>query len=238
MLGRQMPWKPSQPPMKSQASSCALPAWWKRIGRRAGEIVDADVGDLEQDLSAVGEPAGDQVLHHLLLAVDRDALADQLAEIDVVQRAVEAEMHAVVEQALALHALADAGLDQQVARPLLDQAGADAALDVVAAAVLQDDDSMPSRCRRCDSISPAGPAPTIPTCVRIHFLRVACPYPAKRQKPDWARTNRLASAEVADVQAATVIASSRLSTITGECRYSMIGGAPYFPCTNAFHSAV
>ena len=46
---------------------------------------------------------------------------------------------AVVEHALALHARADAGLDQQVARPLLDQAGADAALDIVAAAVLQDD---------------------------------------------------------------------------------------------------
>src|SRR5882762_9800603 len=28
-------------------------------------------------------------------------------------------------------------------------------------------ESMPSRCRRCESISPAGPAPTIPTCVRI-----------------------------------------------------------------------
>ena len=68
-----------------------------------------------------------------------DALADQLAEIDVVQRAAEAEIDAVVEHAFALHARADAGLDQQVARPLLDQAGADAALDIVAAAVLQDD---------------------------------------------------------------------------------------------------
>src|SRR5262249_40783042 len=33
--------------------------------------------------------------------------------------------------------------------------------------------STPSRWRRCDSISPAGPAPTIPTCVRISFSR--CP---------------------------------------------------------------
>ena len=28
-------------------------------------------------------------------------------------------------------------------------------------------DSRPARCSRCESISPAGPAPTIPTCVRI-----------------------------------------------------------------------
>src|SRR5271156_1549031 len=28
-------------------------------------------------------------------------------------------------------------------------------------------DSIPSRCSRCASVNPAGPAPTIPTCVRI-----------------------------------------------------------------------
>src|SRR5215210_2006700 len=28
-------------------------------------------------------------------------------------------------------------------------------------------DSMPDRCSRCESMSPAGPAPTMPTCVRI-----------------------------------------------------------------------
>src|ERR1700722_10764144 len=27
-------------------------------------------------------------------------------------------------------------------------------------------DSIPSRCRRCERMSPAGPAPTMPTCVR------------------------------------------------------------------------
>src|SRR5688572_17178383 len=44
-----------------------------------------------------------------------------------------------MEQAFALQALAHAGVDQQLTRPMLDQAGADPALDVVAAAVLQDD---------------------------------------------------------------------------------------------------
>jgi hypothetical protein len=89
-------------------------------------------------LSAVGEPPRDQVLHQLLLAVDGHALADQLAEIDIVQGAAEGEIDAVVEHAFTLHARADAGLDEKVARPLLDQSGADAAFDVVAAAVLQD----------------------------------------------------------------------------------------------------
>src|SRR5436190_1542069 len=34
--------------------------------------------------------------------------------------------------------------------------------------------SIPARCRRCDSISPAGPAPTIPTCVRS-WVRMSFP---------------------------------------------------------------
>ncbi len=35
MLGRQMPWKPSQPAMKSQSISCALPSWLNLIFGRA-----------------------------------------------------------------------------------------------------------------------------------------------------------------------------------------------------------
>src|SRR5262245_25845071 len=109
------------------------------LRRSPREIVDAHIVDPEHDLAAVGEPFRYQVLHHLLLSVDRNALPDQVAEVDVVQCALEAEMNAVVEHRLALQTLADAGLDQQVGGPLLEQAGADAALDVGAAAVLQDD---------------------------------------------------------------------------------------------------
>ena len=45
----------------------------------------------------------------------------------------------MVEQALALQALADAGFDQEVACPMLDQPGADSAFDIGTAAALQDD---------------------------------------------------------------------------------------------------
>ena len=45
--------------------------------RAAGEIVHAHIACLEQNLAAVGEPPLDQILHHLLLAVDGDALADE-----------------------------------------------------------------------------------------------------------------------------------------------------------------
>src|SRR5262245_19390996 len=106
--------------------------------RTAGEIVDAHVARLEQYCPALREPPLDQILYHFLLAVDGHTLADEIAEIDVVQGAAEGEIDAVVEHAFVLHAIADARFDEQVARPLLDQSGTDATLDIVAATVLQD----------------------------------------------------------------------------------------------------
>jgi hypothetical protein len=51
----------------------------------------------------------------------------------------ELEMDALVHDPLALQARADTGVAQQVDRPLLEHAGADAVLDVVAAPTLEDD---------------------------------------------------------------------------------------------------
>ena len=101
--------------------------------------MDADAVDLEQQRPAIGEPAHHHILHDFLLAVDGDALVDQRLEIDAVQIAVDADIDAPVQHAFALHALADAELGQQIGGPMLDQAGADAVLDVIAAAVLDDD---------------------------------------------------------------------------------------------------
>src|SRR5215471_21328479 len=43
-------------------------------------------------------------------------------------------------------------------------------------------ESMPSRWRRCESIRPAGPAPTIPTCVRMVLLPSARPAIARHAR--------------------------------------------------------
>ena len=100
---------------------------------------EADVVDLEQQRRAGLEAGGDQVLDHLLLAVDRDPAATrELVEGDPVAAAAEAQLHAVVHEALALEPLAHAHLDQQVDRALLQHAGANAVLHVLAVAVLQD----------------------------------------------------------------------------------------------------
>ena len=53
--------------------------------------------------------------------------------------AVELELDAVVDDPLALQPVADAGLDEEVGDRLLEHAGADPVLDVVAAPVLEHD---------------------------------------------------------------------------------------------------
>ena len=81
-------------------------------------------------------------------------------------RPVEAQLDAVVHEPLALQAVADPGSREQIDRALLEHARADPLLDVLAAAGLDTTDSIPSRCSRWASTSPAGPAPTMPTWVR------------------------------------------------------------------------
>src|SRR5262249_9199788 len=74
-----------------------------------------------------------------LLSVDGDALVDQVAKVDAVQLPAEVEKDAAMEHGLAPHALADAELDQEIGHPLLQEPRPDPMLDVVAAAVLDDD---------------------------------------------------------------------------------------------------
>ena len=103
------------------------------------DAVEAHVADLEEQLRPGGEPGGDQVLHDLLLAVDRDpAPARELGERDAVALAVEAQLDPVVHEPLALEALPHAHLDQQVHGALLEHSGAHALLDVLAVAGLED----------------------------------------------------------------------------------------------------
>ncbi len=108
----------------------------RRIGRYS---VEAHIAHLEQDILALFDQLGEQILHHLLLLVDRHALPDQRPEIDVMEPAARAEIDPVVEHALLEQARSGADLDQKIVRPLLDQAGADAVLDIGAAAVFEHD---------------------------------------------------------------------------------------------------
>ena len=96
---------------------------------------------LELDRRAVRDARGDQVLHHLLLAVDRHHLAgDQLGEMHVDQLAVaEADVDRLVDHAFAPQPLVEAELVHQVDGALLQHAGAHAILHIGAAARLEHD---------------------------------------------------------------------------------------------------
>ena len=166
--GRLIPWKPSQPAIAVAAQLVALAAVAVVDARPVGvDPLEGHVVHLEQQRAAGVESRGDQVLDHLLLSVDRDRPPrDELLEGDPVPATVEAQLDPVVDHALAAKAIRKTQLREQVDRALLEHAGANPVLDVVAAAVLEHDrvDALPLR--RWERTSPAGPAPTIPTWVR------------------------------------------------------------------------
>src|SRR5579859_813826 len=90
------------------------------------KVCGLHVGNVEEDRAVVGESGGDEILDDLMLGIDRDrAPACQLVHIYAVADAVEAQLDAVMDDALALHALADAQPNQQIACSLFEHARAD-----------------------------------------------------------------------------------------------------------------
>ena len=97
----------------------------------AGLEDDGDVLVLEHRVVEVAGQFGLAVDHHLLAA-------GEARQVDPFDALVHREHDAVVQQTLAVHARADAGLAHQVDHPLLEDAGADACLDVGAVLPLED----------------------------------------------------------------------------------------------------
>ena len=138
MLGRQIPWNPSQPAIaRTRALVAALvPVPDQRT--LALEVVHRDVRHLEVERPTRLEAKADEVLDDLGLAVDHDRPpAGEVAERDPVALARELQLDAVVDEALALEALSGARLDQEVDDALLEHARAHA-FDVLAAPVFED----------------------------------------------------------------------------------------------------
>ena len=71
--------------------------------------------------------------------------------------ALELQLDALVDEPLAPQPVADAHLDQQVDRALLEHAGADAALDVLAAARLEHDRLDPAQVQQVREHEPGRP---------------------------------------------------------------------------------
>ncbi len=102
--------------------------------------MDGDLVRLENNLAAGRQPRRDQILDDFVLSVDGDrAASGQPAQIDTMATAAEAQFDAVMRQPETPHPLADAGFIHQVDGALLEQAGANPLLDVLAAASLEHD---------------------------------------------------------------------------------------------------
>jgi len=109
-----------------------------RLG--AIEIMHADVFDLEQDLSASGDAGIGQIFDDLVLGIDGDSFSTgEVFEIDAMTVAMEAQLDSIVNQAFTLHPLAHSHFHEQINRALLQDAGTDALLNVLAATVLDHD---------------------------------------------------------------------------------------------------
>lgn len=93
---------------------------------------------LVQRGGADGGAGSHEVAGDFGLAVDHHRLAaGEVLEVDMGQSAIECEFEAIMHQAFGVHALAHAGLAQQVDHALFQHPGTDAALHVIGALALK-----------------------------------------------------------------------------------------------------
>src|SRR5215207_1557427 len=105
-----------------------------------GEPRRGHAADLEVQRAAGPQPCLDQVLHDLVLAVDRDrATSGQLRHVDAMTTAVEREVDAGVPHALTPQAVPDPRRGHEIDSALLEHSGTHSFDDVVPAATLEDD---------------------------------------------------------------------------------------------------
>jgi hypothetical protein len=144
------------------------------------ETFDSDRLRLEQDVVADREAGVDEILHHLVLPVDRHHLAGELGEGNAVAPAVETERETVMNQSLAVKAGGKAELVHQVDGTLLEQTGAHPLDDILPAAVFQHDGFDPVTPQQMRE-QQAGRARTDDTNLRTHVSLNAPATP-----PPWA----------------------------------------------------
>ena len=122
------------------------------------DLVDGHVRGLEHDRVSGGEAGSDEVLDDLLLAIDRDRVADELVEVEAVPATLEGQLDAPVGQALAVESFGDAELAEEGDAGVFEHAGADTMLDVLAVVAFEHD-AVDARGRRGVGRVPALPAP-------------------------------------------------------------------------------
>src|SRR5436305_13583238 len=98
---------------------------------------ECDVLDLEADVPAAGHAGGNEVFDDLLLAVDGDRPTGQGREINAVPRAIELQVHAVVDIAFPVQPDRKAELVEPFDGAVFEHSGPHPTLDVRAIALLE-----------------------------------------------------------------------------------------------------
>jgi len=107
---------------------------------RAIEVMHADVFNFEQHPAASCDAGIIQVFQNFVLRVNRDSFSiGELPKINSVTAAPEAQLDPMVNQAFGFYPLANPHLGEQIDRSLLQHAGTDTLLRILAAAIFNDD---------------------------------------------------------------------------------------------------
>jgi len=112
-----------------------------------------------------------QVDEHVGLWVQPAGRPDEALEVDAVALSTEPQVDAPVLVAVGEDAVGNPGLDEQPDAVVLENPCAVGVLDRLDGGLSNTTVSMPARWSRWLSISPAGPPPTIATCVRLVVMR-------------------------------------------------------------------
>ena len=100
----------------------------------------ADIFNLKQNLATGRDPGIVQVFQNFVLRVNRDSFSiGELPKINSVTAAPEAQLDPMVNQAFGFYPLANPHLGEQIDRSLLQHAGTDTLLRILAAAIFKDD---------------------------------------------------------------------------------------------------
>ena len=159
------------------------------------DVVDRRARDVEEQ-RPVGEPGRDEVLDHLGLPVDHHRSTGQRGEADPVPFPGHLQVDAVVDQTLPVHPIADTRRAEQVDRLLLEDAGPDPGLDVLAGAVLDDDAvdaGVGQQAREEEAGGACADDPDLGAEDVAHGARQACPDPSGEEVASAQRKRRNAS---------------------------------------------
>src|SRR5690606_19734490 len=123
------------------------------------EVVDRHVTDAEPDVPAVPGPGVGQVGEDVGLRVEPGGGAHEVPEVDAVAVPAEGQDDAVVALALAVHAVTDAAVGEEVDGALFQDAGAGRVLDLATGAQVDGDGLDPGAGQQMAEHKPGGTCP-------------------------------------------------------------------------------